>query len=42
VRFRVRNPDEFEPDSFRRKPLEGVDGVAIIIGRLNGCSPPTN
>ncbi|MCK7511746.1 MAG: DNA adenine methylase [Desulfobacterales bacterium] len=34
VRYRVRNPDEFEPDSFRRKPLEGVDGVAIIIGRL--------
>jgi hypothetical protein len=34
VRFRVRNPDEFEPDSFRRKPLEGVEGVAIIIGRL--------
>jgi adenine-specific DNA-methyltransferase len=34
VRYRVRNPDEFEPDSFRRKPLDGVDGVAIIIGRL--------
>lgn len=25
---------EFEPDSFRRKKLEGVDGVSIIIGRL--------
>jgi adenine-specific DNA methylase len=34
IRFRVRNPEEFEQDSFRRKPLEGVEGVAIIIGRL--------
>jgi len=34
IRYRVRDPDEFEPDSFRRKKLEGVDGVSIIIGRL--------
>ncbi|MGQ9671441.1 MAG: hypothetical protein ACUVWY_14970, partial [Desulfosoma sp.] len=30
IRYRVRNPDEFKPDSFRRKPLQGVDSVAII------------
>jgi adenine-specific DNA-methyltransferase len=34
VRYRVLDPERFEPDSFRRKTLEGVDGVAVIIGRL--------
>jgi adenine-specific DNA-methyltransferase len=34
IRYRVRDPKQFEPDSFRRKTLEGVDGVSIIIGRL--------
>lgn len=31
---RVRDPDEFEKDSFRRKNIAG--GVDIIIGRLKG------
>ena len=34
VRYRVRDPQEFESDSFRRKALEGVEGVSILIGRL--------
>ncbi|MCL5105428.1 MAG: DNA adenine methylase, partial [Armatimonadetes bacterium] len=34
IRYRVRNPEDFEPDSFRHKALEGVDGVSIIIARL--------
>ncbi len=34
IRYRVRDPEQFQPESFRRKALEGVDGVAIIIGRL--------
>lgn len=34
IRYRVRDPKQFEPDSFRRKALDGVDGVSIIIGRL--------
>jgi len=34
IRFRVRDPEEFEKGSFRRKGLEGVEGVAIIMGRL--------
>lgn len=34
IRYRVRDPEQFEPDSFRRKTLDGVDGISIIIGRL--------
>jgi len=34
IRFRVRDPEEFEKGSFRRKSLEGIEGVAIIMGRL--------
>ncbi len=34
IRYRVRDPEDFEPDSFRRKALDGVDGVAIIIGKF--------
>ncbi len=34
VRYRVRDPQEFEPGSFRRKALDGIDGVSILIGRL--------
>lgn len=34
IRYRVMDPERFEPDSFRRKSLEGVDGVSIILGRL--------
>ena len=34
VRYRVRDPKEFEPDSFRRKALDDIDGVSILIGRL--------
>ena len=32
IRYRVLDPDRFEPDSFRRKTLEGIEGVAMIIG----------
>jgi len=31
---RLRNPDDFEKDSFRRKNIE--DGIDIIIGKLKG------
>ncbi len=34
IRYRVRDPEHFEPDSFRRKALEGIEGVSILIGRL--------
>jgi adenine-specific DNA-methyltransferase len=34
IRYRVRDPEQFQPESFRRKALDGVDGIAIIIGRL--------
>jgi len=34
IRHRVRDQKQFDPDSFRHKTLEGVDGVSIIIGRL--------
>lgn len=34
IRCRVREPEQFIPESFRRKTLDGVDGVSIIIGRL--------
>lgn len=40
IRFRMRDPDQFEPDSFRTKTLDGVDGVAIIVGRLKKESVP--
>ncbi len=34
IRYRVWDPEQFDSESFRRKALEGVDGVSIIIGRL--------
>ena len=34
VRYRVRDPKQFEPDSFRRKALDAIGGVSILIGRL--------
>ncbi|MEN6358265.1 MAG: DNA adenine methylase [Armatimonadota bacterium] len=34
IRYRVRDPEQFQPDSIRRKALEGVDGISIITGRL--------
>jgi adenine-specific DNA-methyltransferase len=40
IRYRVRDPEQFQPESFRRKALDGVDGVAIIIGRLKPESVP--
>jgi ATP-dependent protease ClpP protease subunit len=33
---RIRDPEEFQEDSFRRKKLEGAEGVSIIIGKLKG------
>ncbi len=32
--YRVRDPEHFLADSFRRKTLEGIEGVSILIGRL--------
>jgi hypothetical protein len=34
IRYRVRDPKDFIPESFRRKQLEGVKEVSIIIARL--------
>ena len=34
IRYRVCDPEQFESGSFRRKALDGVDGVSIVIGRL--------
>ena len=34
IRYRVRDPEHFLADSFRRKTLEGIEGVSILIGRL--------
>jgi len=34
IRYRVRDPEDFRPDTFRRKALEGVEGVAIIVAKL--------
>ena len=33
---RIRDPEEFQEDSFRRKKLEGAEGISIIIGKLKG------
>jgi hypothetical protein len=32
---RVREPSEFRPDTFRRKPLK-TSGVTIVMGKLKG------
>ena len=40
IRYRVRDPEQFEPDSFRRKALEGIEGVSILIGRLKEKHAP--
>ena len=34
IRYRVRDPEHFETDSFRRKELDRIEGVSILIGRL--------
>jgi len=34
IRYRVRDPRHFIPETFRRKEFEGVEGVSIIIARL--------
>ncbi len=33
---RIRDPEEFKEDSFRRKKLEGEEGISIIVGKLKG------
>jgi hypothetical protein len=40
LRFRVRNPDDFRPDTFRRKELPGAKGIAIVTGRLKSEKVP--
>ncbi|MBI5789192.1 MAG: DNA adenine methylase [Candidatus Schekmanbacteria bacterium] len=34
IRYRMRDPQDFIPETFRRKKLEGVEGVSIIIAKL--------
>jgi len=34
IRYRVRPPGHFVPDTFRRKKLEGVEGVSVVIAKL--------
>ena len=34
VLCRVRDPGQFEPDSFRSQALEGAEGASILAGRL--------
>ena len=34
IRYRVRDPKEFLAESFRRKTLDSIEGVSILIGRL--------
>jgi len=34
IRYRVRDPKDFRPDTFRRKALDGVDGVSIVVAKL--------
>ena len=33
IRYRVKEPSAFQEDSFRRKELEGVSGVSIVIAK---------
>ncbi len=39
IRYRVRDPKDFVPESFRIKQLK--DGVSIIVGRLKGADSDT-
>jgi len=34
VRYRVRPPEHFRPDTFRRKKLKGIEGIAILVAKL--------
>jgi len=34
IRYRVRDPQHFKADTYRRKDLPGIAGIAIIIGQL--------
>jgi len=40
IRFRLRDPDDFRPDTFRTKKLSGVKGISIVIGRLKASKVP--
>jgi len=35
-RYRLRDPDDFQKDSFRTIPLKGVEGISMVMGRLKG------
>ncbi|HOV76308.1 MAG TPA: DNA adenine methylase, partial [Candidatus Hydrogenedentes bacterium] len=39
IRYRVRDPKDFVPESFRTKQLK--DGVSIIVGKLKGVESDT-
>jgi len=34
IRHRIRDPEDFKPDSFRTLPMQGVQGIQVIMGRL--------
>jgi len=34
IRYRVRDPRHFIPETFRRKEFEGIESVSIVIARL--------
>jgi len=42
IRFRVQDPDDFLPESFRTKQLEGIEGVSIIVGKLKPENVPAD
>ena len=39
-RYRVREPGDYDEDSFRSKDFEGVEGISIIIGKLKPSKVP--
>ena len=40
IRYRVRPPEHFRRDTFRRKKLEGVEGVSIVLAKFKADHVP--
>jgi len=40
IRYRVRPAEHFRPDTFRRKKLEGVEGVSIVLAKFKSDHIP--
>jgi len=40
IRFRVRDPDDFRSDTFRRKKVSGIEGVSLILAKLKPDNVP--